>query len=118
MPCLIIMAHALHCLHVSVSGEIRGGAGLFTGVVMTWVVLQLPWVNACRSVWAADASYEAFHNLQAQVQLLGQSISVGRPSGYVDPSRAQEAATAAAAALQAFQVWTTHALPVVLVVQT
>lgn len=39
-----------------------------------------------------------------QVQLLGQSISVGRPSGYVDPSRAQEAAAAAAAALQAFQV--------------
>lgn len=39
-----------------------------------------------------------------QVQLLGQSISVGRPSGYVDPSRAQQAAAAAAAALQAFQV--------------
>ncbi len=38
------------------------------------------------------------------MQLLGQSISVGRPSGYVDPSRAQEAAQAAAAALQAFQV--------------
>ena len=42
--------------------------------------------------------------MPAQVQLLGQSISVGRPSGYVDPSRAQEAAAAAAAALQAFQV--------------
>ena len=42
--------------------------------------------------------------LPVQVQLLGQSISVGRPSGYVDPSRAQEAAAAAAAALQAFQV--------------
>ena len=41
--------------------------------------------------------------LPVQVQLLGQSISVGRPSGYVDPSRAQEAAQAAAAALQAFQ---------------
>lgn len=41
--------------------------------------------------------------LSLQVQLLGQSISVGRPSGYVDPSRAQEAAQAAAAALQAFQ---------------
>ena len=108
------MLHALHCLHMLVSGEIRGGAGLFTGVVMTWVFLQLPWVNTCCSFWAADASYEAF---QAQVQLLGQSISVGRPSGYVDPSRAQEAATAAAAALQAFQVWTTHTLPVVLVVQ-
>ena len=51
---------------------------------------------------------EALHLLRAlrlpvQVQLLGQSISVGRPSGYVDPSRAQEAAQAAAAALQAFQ---------------
>ena len=44
------------------------------------------------------------HVLPVQVQLLGQSISVGRPSGYVDPSRAQEAAAAAAAALQAFQV--------------
>ena len=42
--------------------------------------------------------------MPVQVQLLGQSISVGRPSGYVDPSRAQEAAAAAAAALQAFQV--------------
>ena len=52
--------------------------------------------------------FEALHLLRAlrlpvQVQLLGQSISVGRPSGYVDPSRAQEAAQAAAAALQAFQ---------------
>lgn len=42
--------------------------------------------------------------LVAQVQLLGQQISVGRPSGYVDPSKAQEAAAAAAAALTAFQV--------------
>lgn len=42
--------------------------------------------------------------LSNQVQLLGQSISVGRPSGYVDPSRAQLAASAAAAALSAFQV--------------
>ncbi|KAK9915773.1 hypothetical protein WJX75_003978 [Coccomyxa subellipsoidea] len=41
--------------------------------------------------------------LSNQVQLLGQSISVGRPSGYVDPSRAQLAASAAAAALSAFQ---------------
>ena len=47
--------------------------------------------------------------LPMQVQLLGQSISVGRPSGYVDPSRAQEAAQAAAAALQAFQVLRTLA---------
>lgn len=43
-----------------------------------------------------------------QVQLLGQPISVGRPSGYVDPSTAQSAAAAAAAALAAFQV---HAAP-------
>lgn len=42
--------------------------------------------------------------LSNQVQLLGQSISVGRPSGYVDPSKAQLAATAAAAALAAFKV--------------
>ena len=42
--------------------------------------------------------------LAVQVQLLGQQISVGRPSGYVDPSKAQEAAAAAAAALTAFQV--------------
>ncbi|KAK9843828.1 hypothetical protein WJX81_008039 [Elliptochloris bilobata] len=41
--------------------------------------------------------------LSNQVQLLGQQISVGRPSGYVDPSKAQEAAAAAAAALTAFQ---------------
>ena len=41
-----------------------------------------------------------------QVQLLGQPISVGRPSGYVDPSTAQSAAAAAAAALAAFQVHT------------
>lgn len=39
-----------------------------------------------------------------QVQLLGQSISVGRPSGYVDPTKAQIAAAAAAAALEAFKV--------------
>lgn len=42
--------------------------------------------------------------LSNQVQLLGQSISVGRPSGYVDPSKAQQAATAASAALAAFKV--------------
>ncbi|KAK9808981.1 hypothetical protein WJX72_007369 [[Myrmecia] bisecta] len=41
--------------------------------------------------------------LSNQVSLLGQPISVGRPSGYVDPSKAQEAAAAAAAALAAFQ---------------
>ncbi|KAG2437667.1 hypothetical protein HYH02_011047 [Chlamydomonas schloesseri] len=41
--------------------------------------------------------------LNNQVQLLGQTISVGRPSGYVDPSKAATAATAAAAALEAFQ---------------
>lgn len=41
--------------------------------------------------------------LSNQVQLLGQSISVGRPSGYVDPSKAQQAATAASAALAAFK---------------
>ncbi|PNW71153.1 hypothetical protein CHLRE_16g695450v5 [Chlamydomonas reinhardtii] len=41
--------------------------------------------------------------LNNQVQLLGQTISVGRPSGYVDPSKAASAATAAAAALDAFQ---------------
>ena len=43
-----------------------------------------------------------------QVQLLGQPISVGRPSGYVDPSTAQTAAAAAAAALAAFQVLPCH----------
>ena len=41
--------------------------------------------------------------LSNQVQLLGQSISVGRPSGYVDPSKAQQAASAASAALAAFK---------------
>ena len=40
----------------------------------------------------------------SQVQLLGQPISVGRPSGYVDPTTASTAAAAAAAALAAFQV--------------
>ena len=39
-----------------------------------------------------------------QVQLLGQPISVGRPSGYVDPMQAQTAAAAASAALAAFKV--------------
>ena len=42
--------------------------------------------------------------LSGQVQLLGQSISVGRPSGYVDPSAAQMAAAQAATALSAFEV--------------
>lgn len=42
--------------------------------------------------------------LSGQVQLLGQNISVGRPSGYVDPSAAQMAAAQAATALQAFEV--------------
>lgn len=42
--------------------------------------------------------------LSGQVQLLGQSISVGRPSGYVDPSAAQMAAAQAATALQGFEV--------------
>lgn len=42
--------------------------------------------------------------LSGQVQLLGQSISVGRPSGYVDPSAAQMAAAQAATALSSFEV--------------
>jgi len=41
--------------------------------------------------------------LSGQVQLLGQPISCGRPSGYVDPAQAQQAAIAAAKALEAFQ---------------
>lgn len=40
--------------------------------------------------------------LSGQVQLFGQSITVGRPSGYVDPGKAAAAAQAAAAALAAF----------------
>ena len=40
--------------------------------------------------------------LSGQVQLFGQSISVGRPSGYVDPGKAAAAAQAAAVALAAF----------------
>lgn len=43
-------------------------------------------------------------SLSNQVQLLGQPISVGRPSGYVDPAQAQSAAAAASAALAAFKV--------------
>lgn len=65
--------------------------------------IHVPSHEGVREV-SADA--DACNILCAQVQLLGQSISVGRPSGYVDPSRAQEAAAAAAAALQAFQVCT------------
>lgn len=48
--------------------------------------------------------------LSNQVQLLGQAISVGRPSGYVDPSKAQAAAQAAAAALSAFQAGDTDSI--------
>lgn len=40
--------------------------------------------------------------LSGQVQLFGQSISVGRPSGYVDPKKAAAAHQAAAVALAAF----------------
>eukprot|EP00803_Ostreobium_quekettii_P000471 evm.model.scf_2176EXC.2 EVM.evm.TU.scf_2176EXC.2 scf_2176EXC:19396-21727(-) len=47
--------------------------------------------------------------LSGQVQLFGQSISVGRPSGYVDPSKAAAAAQAAAAALAAFSAGDTSA---------
>lgn len=47
--------------------------------------------------------------LSGQVQLFGQSISVGRPSGYVDPSKAAAAAQAAAAALAAFNAGDTSA---------
>ena len=61
-----------------------------------------PWRPRCGA--PARARREPLLRRRAQVQLLGQQISVGRPSGYVDPSKAQEAATAAAAALTAFQV--------------
>lgn len=53
--------------------------------------------------------------LSGQVQLLGQSISVGRPSGYVDPSTAQMAAAQAATALQAYEV---RQIPSLLVLST
>jgi hypothetical protein len=49
--------------------------------------------------------------LSGQVQLLGQAISVGRPSGYVDPTSAQAAAAQAAAALAAFKVCSRHTVP-------
>jgi hypothetical protein len=39
-----------------------------------------------------------------QVQLLGQTLSIGRPSGYVDPAKAAAAAQSAAEALARFQV--------------
>ena len=47
----------------------------------------------CCLLWCHMGGYEELSLLKAlrlplQVQLLGQSISVGRPSGYVDPSRA------------------------------
>lgn len=45
--------------------------------------------------------------LSGQVSLLGQPISVGRPSGYVDPAKAQAAAQAAAQALAAFSAGNT-----------
>jgi splicing factor U2AF subunit len=39
-----------------------------------------------------------------QVQLLGATLSIGRPSGYVDPGKAAAAAIVAAEALARFQV--------------
>lgn len=42
--------------------------------------------------------------LNGQVQLLGATLSIGRPSGYVDPGKAAAAATVAAEALAKFQV--------------
>lgn len=41
--------------------------------------------------------------LNGQVQLMGTTLSIGRPSGYVDPTKAQAAAQAAAEALSRFQ---------------
>ena len=60
----------------------------------------------CGVVQAGKGRRQTFQTwvTMLQVQLLGQPISVGRPSGYVDPSTAQTAAAAAAAALAAFQV--------------
>lgn len=42
-------------------------------------------------------------SLSGQVQLLGCNLSVARPSGYVDPSKAMNASQAATAALAAFK---------------
>ncbi|GAX82294.1 hypothetical protein CEUSTIGMA_g9723.t1 [Chlamydomonas eustigma] len=42
-------------------------------------------------------------DLNGQVQFLGQSMSVNRPSGYVDPGQVTLAAAAATSALHAFQ---------------
>lgn len=39
----------------------------------------------------------------AQVMLAGAPMSCGRPSGYIDPLKAQQSAAAAAQALSAFQ---------------
>jgi splicing factor U2AF subunit len=44
--------------------------------------------------------------LNGQVQLLGATLSIGRPSGYVDPGKAAAAATVAAEALARFQAET------------
>ena len=42
--------------------------------------------------------------LTGQVQLMGATLSIGRPSGYVDPGKAAAAAVMAAEALARFQV--------------
>lgn len=42
-------------------------------------------------------------NLTGQVPLMGQTLSIGRPTGYVDPGKAFAAARAAADALARFQ---------------
>lgn len=42
-------------------------------------------------------------SLSGQLDFLGSQMTVGRPSGYIDPSKAQAAAAAAAKALQEFE---------------
>ncbi|KAL4433887.1 hypothetical protein ABPG75_000328 [Micractinium tetrahymenae] len=46
--------------------------------------------------------------LNGQVQLLGATLSIGRPSGYVDPGKAAAAAVVAAEALAKFQAESAH----------
>lgn len=66
-----------------------------------WDVRSPAVLGAAHPSLAHSARCSAF---TVQVQLLGQPISCGRPSGYVDPAQAQQAAVAAASALEAFQV--------------
>lgn len=105
---------------LQLNGQVGGPLLLLQGsrVVLLQASASLGVARVAKQLWPAHLACLTLHRqlltrrpgaalltaAPLQVQLLGATLSIGRPSGYVDPGKAAAAATVAAEALARFQV--------------